>query len=122
MRPLASGALTPRQAVAALAVQLAAGLGILVQLNANSILLGAASLPLVVAYPLMKRFTDWPQLVLGLAFNWGALLGYMAACDSLLLPAVVPLYAAGVAWTIFYDTIYAIQACKCLLLPAPCTI
>jgi 4-hydroxybenzoate polyprenyltransferase len=109
LRPLASGALQPRHAIGFLAAQLTAGLGVLLQLNYNSILLGAASLPLVVIYPLMKRYTNWPQLVLGLAFNWGALLGWVAVRDVADLSVMLPLYAAGVSWTIVYDTIYALQ-------------
>jgi 4-hydroxybenzoate polyprenyltransferase len=63
----------------------------------------------VAAYPLAKRFTNWPQAVLGLTFNWGALLGWCALMDDLYLPVTLPLYAAGVSWTLFYDTIYAHQ-------------
>ena len=108
-RPLASGALTVPQAVAALAAQLALGLGVLCQLNHASVLLGAASLPLVALYPYMKRVTNWPQLVLGMTFNWGALLGWTAVTGELNLAVTLPLYAAGIAWTLVYDTIYAIQ-------------
>lgn len=75
----------------------------------HSILLGASSLSLVVTYPLMKRITYWPQVVLGLAFNWGALLGWSAMTGSCDLSVVGPLYAGGVAWTLVYDTIYAHQ-------------
>ncbi|CAI7912155.1 unnamed protein product [Closterium sp. NIES-53] len=71
--------------------------------------LGAASLPLVFSYPLMKRFTHWPQAYLGLVFNWGALLGWAAVHGSLHLPAVLPLYMGGICWTLVYDTIYAHQ-------------
>ena len=77
-RPLASGAITPLAATVFLGGQLTAGLGVLTQLNMQSIALGAASVPLVVGYPLAKRFTNWPQLVLGCTFNWGALLGWSA--------------------------------------------
>ena len=77
-RPLASGAITPLAATMFLGVQLTAGLGVLTQLNMQSIALGAASVPLVVGYPVAKRFTNWPQLVLGCTFNWGALLGWSA--------------------------------------------
>ena len=108
-RPLASGALTPLQAVGWLGVQLTAGLGVLVQLNPFSQALGAASLGLVVTYPLMKRITGWPQAFLGLTFNWGALLGWAAVRGSCDLDVVLPLYAGGVAWTLVYDTIYAHQ-------------
>jgi 4-hydroxybenzoate polyprenyltransferase len=73
-----------------------------------AILLGVASLALVAIYPFAKRFTWWPQVFLGLAFNWGVLLGWAAHAGSLAL-APVPLYLAGIAWTLFYDTIYAHQ-------------
>lgn len=71
--------------------------------------LGASSLGLVVAYPLMKRITSWPQAVLGLVFNWGALLGWSAVRGDLDLAVVLPLYSAGWAWTMVYDTVYAHQ-------------
>lgn len=71
--------------------------------------LGASSLTLVAAYPLMKRVTHWPQLVLGLAFNWGALMGWAAMDGVCAWSVVLPLYASGVCWTIVYDTIYAHQ-------------
>lgn len=64
---------------------------------------------LVTLYPLMKRITYWPQFVLGLTFNWGALLGWSAIHSSIDFTACLPLYAAGVAWTLFYDTIYGLQ-------------
>ncbi|EFN55161.1 hypothetical protein CHLNCDRAFT_9858, partial [Chlorella variabilis] len=108
-RPLAAGAVTPAQAVAFLAAQLSAGLAILVQLNPYSQLLGASSLALVAAYPLMKRVTGWPQAFLGLTFNWGALLGWAAVHGSCQWGVVLPLYASGVCWTLVYDTIYAHQ-------------
>lgn len=74
-----------------------------------SILLGASSLSLVVVYPLMKRITYYPQAVLGLAFNWGALLGWSAVAGTVSWPNALPLYAGGVCWTLVYDTIYAHQ-------------
>ena len=64
---------------------------------------------LVFIYPLMKRITHWPQLVLGMTFNWGALLGWSAINGGILWSACLPLYLAGVCWTIIYDTIYAHQ-------------
>ncbi|KAI8074144.1 UbiA prenyltransferase family-domain-containing protein [Gongronella butleri] len=109
VRPIASGAVSPKQAIAFLGGQLAVGLAVLTQLNNYSILLGASSLSLVVTYPLMKRVTYWPQTVLGLAFNWGALLGWSAMTGGLDLAVAGPLYAGGVAWTLVYDTIYAHQ-------------
>ncbi|KAF7730175.1 hypothetical protein EC973_002783 [Apophysomyces ossiformis] len=109
VRPIAAGVITPKAGIAFLAGQLTVGLGILTQLNMYSILLGASSLSVVVTYPLMKRVTYWPQVVLGLAFNWGALLGWSAMTGSLDLTVAGPLYAGGVAWTLVYDTIYAHQ-------------
>ena len=107
-RPLASGALSLVQALAFMGLLLVIGLIVLLQLNAAAIALGAASLPLILAYPFMKRITYWPQAFLGLTFNWGALLGWTAATGSLAWPAVA-LYAACIAWTLGYDTIYAHQ-------------
>lgn len=111
-RPIASGEITVFQGVAFLGGLLSVGLGILTQLNVYSIMLGASSMLLVVVYPLMKRVTYVPQLVLGLAFNWGALLGYPALVGVQDWQAVIPLYAAGICWTIIYDTIYAHQDIK----------
>lgn len=71
-------------------------------------MLGFASMPLVILYPLMKRFTNYPQLVLGLAFNWGALMGWMAIHGELGIPTI-PLYIGGVFWTLVYDTLYGYQ-------------
>ena len=106
--------------------QLGLGLLILLQLNWYSVLLGAASMGLVVTYPLMKRFTYYPQFVLGLAFNWGsvaldkfsldlfspfsrALIGWSAVRGECEMSIVLPLYCAGICWTMIYDTIYAHQ-------------
>ncbi|KAK4362359.1 hypothetical protein RND71_017600 [Anisodus tanguticus] len=108
-RPVASGVLTPFQGLTFLGVQLLLGLGILLQLNNYSRILGASSLLLVFSYPLMKRWTFWPQAYLGLTFNWGALLGWAAIQGSIDPSVVLPLYASGVFWTLVYDTIYAHQ-------------
>jgi len=114
-RPLASGSLSYRQATAFLGVQLTGGLAVLTSLPhlEYCFWLGASSLPLVVAYPLMKRYTNWPQLVLGMTFNWGAFMGWAATHGSLDahhgLSVVLPLYAGGVCWTLVYDTLYAHQ-------------
>ncbi|POW13458.1 hypothetical protein PSHT_07713 [Puccinia striiformis] len=89
--------------------KLSIGLAILLQLNIYSILLGASSLSLVIIYPLMKRITHWPQLVLGLAFNWGALLGSSAILGQTDWKVAIPLYLGHICWTIVYDTIYAQQ-------------
>ncbi|CAM6125345.1 unnamed protein product [Calypogeia fissa] len=108
-RPIASGVLTSFQGLSFLGFQLLLGLGVLLQLNDFSKLLGASSLLLVGTYPLMKRWTYWPQAYLGLTFNWGALLGWAAVHGNLDLSSVLPLYASGVCWTLVYDTIYAHQ-------------
>jgi len=108
-RPITSGRVGMFDALVYLGAQLGLGLAILLQLNWYSVLLGAASMGLVVTYPLMKRFTYYPQFVLGLAFNWGALIGWSAvngACDWSI---VLPLYCSGICWTMIYDTIYAHQ-------------
>ncbi|GAA5849541.1 hypothetical protein JCM5353_000390, partial [Sporobolomyces roseus] len=109
LRPLASGEVKPLRALTFLGGQLSVGLAILTQLNWYSIALGASSLSIVVLYPLMKRITYWPQFVLGLAFNWGALLGSSAILGVCDWTVALPLYAGSVAWTIVYDTIYAHQ-------------
>ncbi len=107
-RPIPSGQITVKQAMAFLVLLCFIGLAVLLQLNLFSIALGASSLLLVAIYPFMKRITYWPQFVLGLAFNWGALLGWAAVRGDLGLPAVL-LYVAGIFWTLGYDTIYAHQ-------------
>ncbi|MFO1059003.1 MAG: 4-hydroxybenzoate octaprenyltransferase [Dongiaceae bacterium] len=107
-RPIASGAVSVRQAFLLLAGLLLVGLAILLSLDRLAILLGVLSLALVAAYPFMKRITDWPQAWLGLTFNWGALMGWAAATGALGRPALL-LYAGGIAWTLVYDTIYAHQ-------------
>jgi 4-hydroxybenzoate polyprenyltransferase len=107
-RPIPSGEVSPRQAVIFIAVLLVLGLLVLVQMNPFAIALGAGSLALIAVYPFLKRFTYWPQAWLGLTFNWGALLGWAAVTGGLALPPLL-LYAAGIAWTLGYDTIYAHQ-------------
>ncbi|HIJ92951.1 MAG TPA: 4-hydroxybenzoate octaprenyltransferase [Rhodospirillales bacterium] len=107
-RPLPSGVVSVRQALLFLILQLAAGLLILLCFNSFTMIVGAASLLLVALYPFMKRITHWPQAVLGLTFNWGALLGWAAVRGDLGTPAMA-LYGAGVLWTLGYDTIYAHQ-------------
>lgn len=111
-RPIPSGEVSKRQAFVFLCAQLLIGLIILLQFNGTAIWLGFASLALVVPYPLMKRITYWPQLWLGLTFNWGALVGWAAVTGSIFSPSDWPawvIYAAGVFWTLGYDTIYAHQ-------------
>lgn len=107
-RPLPSGQVSVRAAVIWMAVQALAAALILFSYNRLAIGLGVGSLALVVIYPFAKRFTWWPQVFLGLAFNWGALLAFAAHTGTVTLPALL-LYAAGIAWTLFYDTIYAHQ-------------
>ncbi|MFM2367379.1 MAG: hypothetical protein RIR95_1987 [Pseudomonadota bacterium] len=107
-RPLPSGQVTVRRAVIWMGVQaLIAGL-ILLSYNSLAITLGFASVGLVVIYPFAKRFTWWPQLFLGLAFNWGVLLAFAAHQGQVGWPAVL-LYLSGIVWTLYYDTIYAHQ-------------
>jgi 4-hydroxybenzoate polyprenyltransferase len=108
LRPLASGALSMRQAWQFLALQLFIGLVVLLCLSWTAIWLGVASLSVVVIYPFMKRITWWPQVVLGLAFNWGAWMGWAAVRHEVGAPSL-PLYLAGICWTMVYDTIYAHQ-------------
>jgi 4-hydroxybenzoate polyprenyltransferase len=107
-RPLPAGQVSVREALIWMALQMVAALLILLSFNSEAILLGVLSLLPVVIYPFAKRFTWWPQVFLGLAFNWGALLAWTAQTGELQVPAVL-LYLAGIAWTLFYDTIYAHQ-------------
>ena len=107
-RPIPSGQVRVVQALIWMAAQSLLALLILLTFNAAAIWLGIAALLPVAIYPFAKRFTWWPQVFLGLAFNWGALLAWTAHTGSLGWPAVV-LYGAGIAWTLFYDTIYAHQ-------------
>lgn len=107
-RPLASGAVKPWQAVVFLAALCLIGLGVLLLLNRSAQILGVLSLALVALYPLAKRVTWWPQLVLGCTFGWGAPMGYAAAAGHLAWPAL-PLYLGTILWILGYDTIYAHQ-------------
>ena len=107
-RPLPSGQVTRRQAWVFLLAQALAGLFVLVQFNGFAILLGIASLAVVAVYPFAKRVTDWPQFVLGLAFSWGALMGWAVEFADIDTPAVL-LYAGSILWVIGYDTLYAHQ-------------
>ena len=108
LRPIPSGRVSVRQAALFMAAQLAIGAAILISLNRASILLGLAVLGLIATYPYMKRITYWPQLFLGLNFNWGALIGWAAVTGTLAWPPVL-LYLGGICWTLGYDTIYAHQ-------------
>ncbi len=107
-RPLPSGQVTVREAFAFLVLQALVGLAVLLQFNAFAIAMGILSLAPVVVYPFMKRFTNHPQLVLGLAFAWGALMGFSAHLGTLPMAALW-LYAGAIAWVVGYDTIYALQ-------------
>jgi len=107
-RPIPSGQVAPAEALAFAIVCALVGFIVLIQFNAFTIQLGIASLLLVAVYPFLKRYTYWPQFALGLAFNWGALVGWSAVTGSLALPAIL-LYCGSVLWTIGYDTIYAHQ-------------
>jgi 4-hydroxybenzoate polyprenyltransferase len=107
-RPLPSGRVGVRAAAVFLVFEALAGLAVLLCFNGFSIALGLGSLIIVAVYPLMKRVTAWPQAVLGLAFSWGALMGWAAIYGGLAAPAVF-LYASAFCWTIGYDTIYALQ-------------
>jgi 4-hydroxybenzoate polyprenyltransferase len=107
-RPIPSGQVSVRQAAAFLVLQALVGLAVLLSFNGFTIGLGVASLIIVAVYPFMKRITYWPQIVLGLAFSWGALMGWAAAFGRLDLPALL-LYAGSISWVIGYDTIYAHQ-------------
>ncbi len=107
-RPIPSGEVSVKAAVAFMLLQCLIGLAVLLQFNWYTVVLGASSLLLVAIYPFMKRITNWPQLVLGLTFKWGALVGWTAARGELEWPAVV-LYLGCVTWTIGYDTLYAHQ-------------
>jgi 4-hydroxybenzoate polyprenyltransferase len=107
-RPIPSGQVSVKQAVIWMFAQMVIAGLVLLSYNWTAILLGLASLGLVAIYPFAKRFTWWPQVFLGLAFNWGAMLAYAAHGGQVGWPAVL-LYAAGIAWTLFYDTIYAHQ-------------
>ncbi|KAK7203848.1 UbiA prenyltransferase family-domain-containing protein [Myxozyma melibiosi] len=107
-RPLAAGQLSVRQASVFLVSQLFLGLAVLLSLPLDCFLLGASSLGFVATYPLFKRFTYYPQLMLALTYNWGAMLGFpaMHVWDP---PTMAALYGAGICWTLVYDTIYAHQ-------------
>lgn len=107
-RPIPSGQVTVRGAILWMVAQSLAGLVILLTLGSAAIVLGVASLALVAIYPFAKRFTWWPQVFLGLAFNWGVLLAWAAHTGNV-APAPIIAWLAGIAWTIFYDTIYAHQ-------------
>ena len=107
-RPLPSGRVNRKQAFIFLAVLLLIGLLVVLQFNRLTIITSIASLVIVAIYPFMKRITYVPQLVLGMAFNWGALVGFTAEANAF-TPTTIVLYLAGISWTMAYDTIYAHQ-------------
>ncbi len=107
-RPIPAGQVSVRQAAAFLVLQALVGLVVLLQFNRFAIACGIASLVIVAVYPFMKRITWWPQIVLGLAFSWGALMGFAVTFGRLDATALV-LYAGSIAWVIGYDTVYAHQ-------------
>ncbi len=110
-RPLASGEVSMREAWVLIGFLLTLALVVALMLGWQVVVLGALWLPLVAAYPWMKRITGWPQLFLGITFNAGALFGWMAAGQEIGLPALI-LYGGAICWTLGYDTIYAFQDMK----------
>jgi len=107
-RPIPAGQVSVAQAAVFLVLQALVGLAVLLQFNSYAIVTGIASLIIVAVYPFMKRITYWPQIVLGLAFSWGALMGFAVTFGRIDTTALV-LYAGSIAWVIGYDTIYAHQ-------------
>ena len=107
-RPIPSGQVSVRSAIFWIAAQALIAFCILLTFGQMTIIVGIASIGFVAIYPFAKRFTWWPQIFLGIAFNWGALLGWVAHPGRLEWPAII-LYLSGIAWTLFYDTIYAHQ-------------
>ena len=107
-RPIPAGQVSVAQALAFLVVQALIGLLVLLQFNRFAVMTGIASLIIVAVYPFMKRITWWPQVVLGLAFSWGALMGFAVILGRIDLTALI-LYAGSISWVIGYDTIYAHQ-------------
>lgn len=107
-RPIPAGQVSVPRAVAFLIVQALVGLAVLLQFNRFAVVAGIASLVIVAVYPFMKRITWWPQIVLGLAFSWGALMGFAVTLGRIDATALF-LYAGSIAWVIGYDTIYAHQ-------------
>ncbi len=107
-RPIPAGQVSVPQAMAFLAVQALLGLSVLLQFNRFAVATGIASLVIVAVYPFMKRIIWWPQIVLGLAFSWGALMGFAVTQERIDATALA-LYAGSIAWVIHYDTIYAHQ-------------
>ena len=109
MRPLAAGTISVRSALIFLGIMLIVGLLVLLQLPFKAWIVGLLSIPLIICYPLAKRVTKWPQVILGLAFSWGILLGAVSATNNWPSDAMLLLYVGTTCWIIGYDTIYAIQ-------------
>ena len=107
-RPIPAGQVSVTQAVVFMVAQALIGLLVLLQFNRFAVMTGIASLVIVAIYPFMKRITWWPQVVLGLAFSYGALMGFAVTLERIDLTAIA-LYAGSIAWVIAYDTIYAHQ-------------
>jgi 4-hydroxybenzoate polyprenyltransferase len=107
-RPIPAGQVSVKQAAVFLVVQALIGLAVLLRFNRFAVMTGIASLLIVAVYPFMKRITWWPQIVLGLAFSWGALMGFAVTLGRIDAPALL-LYLGSIAWVIGYDTIYAHQ-------------
>jgi 4-hydroxybenzoate polyprenyltransferase len=107
-RPIPSGQVSVRNAIIFMVLQGLAGLAVLIQFNLFTVAIGIASLALIAIYPFMKRITWWPQLFLGLAFSWGALVGWTSQTAAISLAPIL-LYIGCVVWIIGYDTIYAMQ-------------
>ena len=107
-RPIPAGQVSVPQAIAFLVIQALIGLAVLLQFNGFAVATGIASLVIVAVYPFMKRITWWPQIVLGLAFSWGALMGFAVTLGRIDVAALA-LYAGSIAWVVGYDTIYAHQ-------------
>uniref|UniRef100_A0AC34GMQ0 Para-hydroxybenzoate--polyprenyltransferase n=1 Tax=Panagrolaimus sp. ES5 TaxID=591445 RepID=A0AC34GMQ0_9BILA len=108
-RPLACGSLNTNQAIGLLAGLLSGSLACLLQLDTTTIALGVTAIIPTILYPLAKRYTYWPQVVLGATLNYGAIMGYAAVSNSFSPEAILPLYLSTIFWTMIYDTIYAHQ-------------
>eukprot|EP01062_Namystynia_karyoxenos_P059326 TRINITY_DN50771_c0_g1_i1.p1 TRINITY_DN50771_c0_g1~~TRINITY_DN50771_c0_g1_i1.p1 ORF type:complete len:404 (+),score=84.94 TRINITY_DN50771_c0_g1_i1:83-1294(+) len=108
-RPIASGEISLQRAALYAGGHFACGLAVLLSLHPCAVACGAVSVPFIIAYPLMKRVTYLPQLFLGVTFNWGAMLGWTAVIGSVDWSVCGPLWAAGISWTLLYDTVYAHQ-------------
>lgn len=109
LRPLATGTISIQSAFVFLGIMLLVGLAILLQLPFKAWIMGALSIPLIICYPLAKRVTKWPQVVLGFVFSWGVLLGAVSATNAWPSNGMLLIYAGTACWIIGYDTIYAIQ-------------